>query len=97
MGYSLEHLMDMYYLILTNTQRSTVYKADAGTFAPKYLLDEQGKRDCYLMFYLYETVVIDNLWKKMIHMLADPFKIKVFETTITRIMKKDDNHYNFLP
>gem|GEM_PF-3862307 len=30
-------------------------------------------------------------------MLADPFKIKVFETTITRIMKKDDNHYNFLP
>lgn len=89
--------MDMYYLILTNTQRSTVYKADAGTFAPKYLLDEQGKRDCYLMFYLYETVVIDNLWKKMIHMLADPFKIKVFETTITRIMKKDDNHHNFLP
>ena len=77
MGYSLEHLMDMYYLILTNTQRSTVYKADAGTFAPKYLLDEQGKRDCYLMFYLYETVVIDNLWKKMTHMLADPFKIKV--------------------
>ena len=97
MGYSLEYLMDMYSLILTNTQRSTVYKTDAGTFAQKYFLDEQGKRDCYLMLYLYETVVIDNLWKKMTHMLADPFKIKVFETTITRIMKNDDNHYNFLP
>lgn len=80
MGYSLEHLMDMYYLILTNTQRSTVYKADAGTFAPKYLLDEQGKRDCYLMFYLYETVVIDNLWKKMTHMLADLDKGQLYKS-----------------
>lgn len=97
MDYSLEHLMDMYSLILTNTQRNTVYKADAGTFAQKYFLDEEGKRDCYLMLYLYEKVVIDNLWKKMAHMLADPFKIKVFETMITRIMKKDDNHHNFLP
>ena len=76
---------------------NTVYKADAGTFAQKYFLDEEGKRDCYLMLYLYEKVVIDNLWKKMAHMLADPFKIKVFETMITRIMKKDDNHHNFLP
>ena len=97
MGYSLEHLMDMYYLILTNAQRSTVYKADAGTFAQKYFFDEEGKRDCYLTLYLYETVVIDNLWKEMAHMLADPFKIKVFETTITGIMKKDDNHHNFRP
>ena len=97
MGYSLEHLMDMYYLILTNTQRSTVYKTDAGTFAQKYFFDEQGKMDCYLMLYLCEAVVIDNFWKKMTLMLADPFKIKVFETTITRIMKKDDNHHNFLP
>ena len=95
MGYSLEYLMDMYSLILTNTQRSTVYKADAGTFAPKYFFDEEGKRDCYLTLYLCEAVVIDNLWKKMTHMLADPFKIKVFETMISRNMKKDDNHHNF--
>lgn len=95
MGYTLEHLMNMYSLILTNTQRSTVHKADACTFAQKYLLDEQGKRDCHLTLNLNETVVGNNLWKEMTHMLADLFKIKVLETTITRIMKKDDNHHNF--
>ena len=49
--------MNMYSLILTNTQRSTVHKADACTFAQKYLLDEQGKRDCHLTLNLNETVV----------------------------------------
>ena len=40
---------------------------------------------------LYETT-FGNRWRIM---LADQFKIKVFETTITRIMKKNDNHHNF--
>jgi hypothetical protein len=72
--------MDMYYLILTNTQRSTVYKADAGTFAQKYFFDEEGKRDCYLTLYLCEAVVIDNFWKKMTLMLADLDKGQLYKS-----------------
>ena len=54
---ALEGLVNMDPLILAYTQRGTVHKADACTFAKQNLLDEHYQRDCDLTFQFNETVV----------------------------------------
>lgn len=53
---TLERLVYMDALVLAYPQRCAVNEADACTFAQQHLLDEQGKRDGYLILQFHETI-----------------------------------------
>lgn len=82
-------------LVLAYPQWGTVNETDACALAQKHLLDEQSQRDSHFFFQFNKAVIRNNLWEEMSHMLADLFQIKMFQTTITRVMKKYHDKHNF--
>ena len=57
LGYALEHLMDMYPLVATDTKRCAVDKADFCAFAQKHFLDEQSQGYSHVSLKFYKMVV----------------------------------------
>ena len=54
---------------------------------PKGPFDEQCQWDSNFPFQLNETVIRNNLRKKMAQMFADPLLVEMFKTTIVGIVK----------
>ena len=57
LGDSLENLVYMDSLVLTDPERCTVNKTDAGTLAEQHLLDKQCQWNCHVVLQLDEPVV----------------------------------------
>ena len=91
LGYTSENLVDMYSLVLADTQWCAVNKTNASAFAQQYFLDKQSEWNDNLPFQFYYTVVRDNFRKQITQILSYFFKIEMFKAAITRVVKK--NHY----
>ena len=91
LGYTFENLMNMYSLVLADTQWCAVNKTYASAFAQQYFLDKQSEWNDNLPFQFYYTVVWDNFRKQITQMFTYFFKIEMFKAAITRVVKK--NHY----
>ena len=61
----------------------------------KVPFDKQSQGDGNLFFQLHKTVIRDNLWKEVSHILADLFLIEMLQTTIAWIMKEYQNQHDF--
>lgn len=57
LGYALEHPVNVYSLVASNTKWCAVNKADSRAFAQKHLLSEQGRKIGNLSLEFYETGV----------------------------------------
>ena len=93
--YFLERFMNMDSLVLAYPQGGTVNEADTCAFAPKHLLDEQNQWDSHLFFLFDKTVIRNNFWEEMTHILADLFQIEMLQTTVSRIIKKYQDEHDF--
>ena len=91
LSYAFEYLVNMYSLVLADTQWCAVNEAYARTFAQQYFLDKQSEWNDNLPFQFYYTVVWDNFRKQITQMFTYFFKIEMFKAAITRVVKK--NHY----
>ncbi len=87
--------MEINALCLAYTQWSTVNKAYAGTLSEQHFLYEQSQGDGNRPLKFHKSVVGNDMWKKMAHMLAYFLQIKVFQTAIAGIMEKDYYKHDF--
>ena len=92
---TLERLVYMDALVLAYPQRCAVNEADACTFAQQHLLDEQGKRDGYLILQFHETIVGNQLRKQMAQMLGNMLQIEMLQTAVAGTMKQNQNYHHF--
>ena len=87
--------MDVYPLVPAYPKGRAVRETYACAFAEQHLLDEQCQRHGNFFFKLYKPVVLDYLREEMTHILADIFKVEMFQTTVARIMKQYHNQHDF--
>ena len=88
-------LMNQYALVTAHTQRSGIYKADAGTGAHQYLLDENSQLQQNFLLQFHKTVIGHTFREEVCQMLADIFLVVMLETPETSRMEQDQDDHDF--
>ena len=95
LGNAPEGLVLEYSLVLAHSQRGAVDKTYADAFAHQHALYKDGQLHDGASFQFNESVVRHRFREKMAHIFAHILKIEMFQTTVPRVMKQDENGHYF--
>ena len=95
LGNAPEGLVLEYSLVLAHSQRGAVDKTYADAFAHQHALYKDGQLHDGASFQCNESVVRHRFREKMAHIFAHILKIEMFQTTVPRVMKQDENGHYF--
>ena len=95
LGNAPEGLVLEYSLVLAHSQRGAIDKTYADAFAHQHALYKDGQLHDGASFQFNESVVRHRFREKMAHIFAHILKIEMFQTTVPRVMKQDENGHYF--